>query len=126
MTKPKTTKSDLIAVLVEQKRGTHAALQRLTLAGLQAMVDEQPVSTEVVIGSDNNVSEKDSKNVTKSVMVAAESLTTGLLVVGTRKRIPTRKIGRVAVGRKHVTIWDEAGKDFGYWALGAKVEVVSP
>ncbi|MBV9486904.1 MAG: hypothetical protein JO246_12705 [Frankiaceae bacterium] len=45
-------KADLIKALVEQGRGTHAVLQRLTLSGLQAMINESATTPVLAFNPD--------------------------------------------------------------------------
>lgn len=52
----------------------------------------------------------------------AEKIEVGMTVTGTTARNQIRKVGRIVVGKKFVTGYDESGKVFGYWPLGAKVE----
>jgi len=105
MADKKPPKKDLIALLVEEGRGTHTTLQRLTLAGLQAMVDE--------------IAEP------KPATVAAKDVRPGMVIVGSTKRKSERKVGQVRIGKKYVTIFDTDGKQFCWAGFDQEVEVVS-
>ena len=62
----------------------------------------------------------------KSTTLSAAHLKVGQVVVGTGKRNPVRKIAKVSVGKKWVTVWDAEGKCFGYFpTAGTMVEVVT-
>lgn len=95
------SKQDLTETLVARGMA-RGALARMTKEALEALVAEEP----------------------RRQTVKAETLTVGLIVVGTRVRNPIRKAGRVVAGRKFVTVWDTEGRDYGYWPIGTDVEIV--
>jgi plasmid stabilization system protein ParE len=126
--KTMTAKQTLVENLVAT--GTHGAKSTLSKkkeADLQAMWDAHLAEQEnATVGEDEDLL-GEVEGTLSTEFIDVEDIEEGTLVVTTRKRGKRQfvEVGRVRIGRKHVTVFDVKDRDIVWVPVGSKIEVAS-